>query len=123
VNTDAAGPALDAPGDADGPVFAEAWHAEVYALTASLIDGGLVTRAEWAEALGEAIRAAQAAGDADLGDTYYEHWLAALEGLCAAKGLALGPAVDQRAEDWREAYLHTPHGQPVELGGDAHPAG
>ncbi len=32
------------------------------------------------------IAAAQAAGDADLGDTYYRHWLAALETLVAAKG-------------------------------------
>ncbi len=107
----------------DGPVFAEAWHAEVYALATSLIERGLVSDAEWTEALSNAIRAAQAAGDPDLGDTYFEHWLAALEALCSAKGLALGPAVDERAADWRKAYLHTPHGQPVELPADAHPPG
>jgi nitrile hydratase accessory protein len=107
-----------APAHDDEPAFAEAWHAEVHALTTSLIDGGAFSRGEWTEALAAAIAAAQAAGDPDLGDTYYEHWLAALESLCAAKGLALGGAVDQRAAEWRQAYLHTPHGQPVEL----HPA-
>ena len=115
--TAAAGGGLPgAPGDG-GPVFAEAWHAEVYALTTSLIERGLVSDAEWTAALSNAIGAAQAAGDPDLGDTYYDHWLVALEALCTSKGLALGPAIDQRAADWREAYLHTPHGQPVELRG------
>jgi nitrile hydratase accessory protein len=108
-------PAPDSRG-ADEPVFAEAWHAEVYALVHALLERGVVTDAEWTEALSDAIRAARAAGDPDLGDTYYEHWLVALEAVCAAKGLAAGPSVDQRAAAWRDAYLRTPHGQPVELG-------
>jgi nitrile hydratase accessory protein len=80
-----------------------------------LAETGHITRAEWAEALGAAIRSAQAQGDPDLGDTYYEHCLAALESLCAAKGLLTPTALDERAEAWRHAYHHTPHGQPVEL--------
>ncbi|MEQ8805438.1 MAG: nitrile hydratase accessory protein, partial [Rhodospirillales bacterium] len=57
----------------------------------------------------------QAAGDPDTGETYSNHWLAALERLCADKGLALGDEVANRAEEWRDAYLATPHGQAVAL--------
>ena len=49
-------------------------------------------------------------------DTYYHHWLAALEALCLRKGAVAGPEVDRRQQAWREAYERTPHGQPVLLG-------
>ncbi|MFN0089434.1 MAG: nitrile hydratase accessory protein [Acidimicrobiales bacterium] len=100
---------------ADGPVFSELWEAEVFAAAQLLIDAGLFSGAEWSEALGEAIAAARARGDADLGDTYYEHWLAALESLCRAKGALSAAELDRRAREWRLAYERTPHGQPVEL--------
>ncbi|MCC6434071.1 MAG: nitrile hydratase accessory protein [Acidimicrobiales bacterium] len=103
------------PERAGGPVFDEVWQAEVFATAQVLADSGLFTWAEWTQALTDAIAAAQAAGDPDLGDTYYDHWLAALEGLCRAKGAVSPSELDARAEDWRRAYEHTPHGQPVEL--------
>lgn len=114
----AAGQAEQLPGlprDEGGPVFAEAWEAEAFAMTVALIDDGVFSWSEWSEALGAAITAAQAAGDPDLGDTYYHHWLAALETLCCRKGAVAGPEVDRRQQDWREAYERTPHGQPVLL--------
>lgn len=103
-------PALD-----DSPAFAEPWQAQVFALAVSLSRQGLFTGEEWAETLGAEIKAAQAAGDPDLGDTYYDHWLAALERLVAAKGAATPEQLAERKEQWRRAYLATPHGQPVEL--------
>ena len=110
-----AGTAVAPPGDADGPVFDETWQADAFALVQTMIDAGVCTPAEWSDALGAAIRAAQHAGDPDLGDTYYEHWAAALEALCTAKGLVDGAAIDHRQHEWASAYEHTPHGQPVEL--------
>jgi hypothetical protein len=65
--------------------------------------------------LSQEIKAAQERGDPDLGDTYYQHWLNALERLCIAKGLVDRETMHQRQEEWRHAYHHTPHGQPVEL--------
>ena len=65
--------------------------------------------------LSQEIQAAQERGDPDLGPTYYQHWLTALERLCIAKGLVSSRTCRQRKEEWRQAYLHTPHGQPVEL--------
>lgn len=99
----------------DGPAFCEPWQAQAFALANALIDKGIFTADEWANTLGAEIKRAQAAGDPDTGETYYNHWLAALERLCADKGLALGDEVATRAEEWRDAYLATPHGKPVAL--------
>ena len=95
--------------------FEEPWQVELLAVALTLAEGGCFTPAEWAEALGEAIVAAQQAGDPDLGNTYYDHCLSALEKLCAAKGLIVPSALDERTEAWRQAYLRTPHGEPVDL--------
>lgn len=103
------------PHDQDGPVFAEPWQAQAFALTVQLSAQGLFTWAEWAETLGAEIRAAGDAGDADLGDTYYTHWMRALERLSLEKSLVTPKAMESRTDDWRRAYQNTPHGQPVEL--------
>lgn len=109
------------PHDEDGPVFAEPWHAQAFALAVQLSEQGLFTWAEWTETIAAEIKAAGAAGDPDLGDTYYGHWLRALERLVQEKGAADAATLLRRKEDWRRAYLHTPHGMPVELSaGDPH---
>ena len=84
------------PRDADGPVFREPWEAQAFALAVTLHEAGCFTWAEWSRCLAEAIRAAQAAGDPDHGESYYRHWLAALERLLAAKGLVAPAALAQR---------------------------
>ena len=66
------------PRDADGPVFREPWEAQAFAMTLALHERGVFTWAEWAEALGAEIKRAQAGGDPDTSETYYQHWLAAL---------------------------------------------
>jgi len=101
------------------PVFTELWQAEAFAMVEALTDAGVFTAAEWSDALGAAIRTAQAAGDPDLGDTYYEHWVAALESLCVARGEIATAALDKCQNDWQRAYENTPHGHPVELRGQA----
>lgn len=106
-------PAL--PRDQDGPVFNEPWEAQAFALAVRLAEAGYFTWSEWVEVLSQEIKTAQERGDPDLGDTYYQHWLNALERLCTAKGLVGREEMCQRQEEWRRAYRHTPHGQPVEL--------
>ena len=103
------------PLDAEGPVFREPWEAQVFALAVTLSEAGLFTWDEWAQTLGAEIKAAQAAGDPDLGDTYYTHWQRALERLVAEKGAVDDAAIGERSDQWRRAYLNTPHGQPIEL--------
>jgi nitrile hydratase accessory protein len=102
-------------GDADQPVFAEPWQAQAFALVLSLHQRGLFSWPEWAAALAARITLAQAAGDADLGDTYYSHWLAALEDIVAAKGVSSGAELQRYASAWDHAADRTPHGQPIEL--------
>ena len=101
--------------DPDRPAFREPWQAEAFALTLALYERGVFTWAEWTAALAAEIRRAQAAGDPDTGETYYHHWLNALEGLAAAKGMT-DPATLARYRDaWGRAAERTPHGQPILL--------
>lgn len=103
------------PRDEGGPVFAEPWQAQAFALAVKLSEQGHYTWKEWAAALSHQLQEAARRGEPDDGSRYYEHWLAALERLVAEKGLASTDALTQRKAAWTAAYLHTPHGQPVEL--------
>jgi nitrile hydratase accessory protein len=103
------------PRDADGPVFREPWQAQAFAMTLALHARGVFTWAEWAAALGAEIKRAQAAGDPDTGETYYLHWLAALEKLVAEKGVTSGETLHCYRHAWEHACERTPHGQPIEL--------
>ena len=109
------------PRDSEGPVFAEPWEAQAFALAVKLSEQGHFTWKEWAATLAEELKAAASRGEADDGSRYYHHWLAALERLVAAKGLTDPPALLARKEAWAEAYRHTPHGKPVELSAASHP--
>ena len=103
------------PVDRDGPVFREPWEAQAFAMTVKLHEGGLFTWTEWAAALSAEIEAAQAAGDPDLGGTYYRHWLKALEGLVLARTHLPPDRLDPRAEAWPRAAERAPHGEPILL--------
>lgn len=103
------------PHDADGPVFAEPWQAQAFALTLKLHQDGQFTWTEWAETLAAEIKKAQAAGDPDDGSTYYHHWLAALETLAVTRGLATYSTLAKCKSDWETAFKRTPHGKPVRL--------
>jgi len=101
----------------DEPIFAEPWEARAFAIVVSLHERGLYTWAEWADALAARIKAAQAAGDPDVGDSYYHHWLGALEDLLARKGIG-STETERRRDAWQHAASRTPHGQPIELRAD-----
>ena len=103
------------PRDAEGPVFREPWEAQAFAMTLALHERGLFSWPEWAATLGEEIKRAQAAGDPDTGETYYRHWLNALERIVAAKGLADVTMLARYRHAWHHAADRTPHGTPIEL--------
>lgn len=105
----------DLPRDDEGPVFREPWEARAFAVALALHERGVFTWTEWAAALADQIKRAQAAGDADSGDTYYQHWLATLETLVAAKGVAPTDMLHQYRDAWDHAADRTPHGSPIEL--------
>lgn len=103
------------PQDEQGPVFSAPWQAQAFALVLALHERGAFSWTEWAAALTEAIRRAQAAGDPDRGDTYYQHWLDALEGLVIAKGLGDADRLHALEHAWEAAAQRTPHGLPIVL--------
>jgi nitrile hydratase accessory protein len=103
------------PRDKNGPVFREPWEAQAFAMALALQQRGLFTWSEWATTLGEEIRRAQSAGDPDTGETYYRHWLAALERLVAEKGVASEETLGRYRDAWDRAAERTPHGTPIEL--------
>lgn len=109
------------PGAVDAAPFAEPWQAQAFAMVVQLHAKGLFTWREWADTLAGCIAAAQAAGDADRGDTYYDHWLAALEQIVAMKGAASADELHRTAQAWDHAADRTPHGRPIELQAQDYP--
>ena len=124
----------DQPIENGEPVFKEPWEAQAFSLVIALHESGVFSWDEWSEALAQAIhRGLHPGGVNDVvqpveegpgdrmgekeerGDSYYQHWLVALEHLAIAKGLSEAGELAQSVQAWREAYLATPHGQPVEL--------
>jgi nitrile hydratase accessory protein len=102
--------------EAEGePVFREPWEAHAFAMAVQLHEQGLFTWPQWATTLAEEIERAQAAGDPDTGETYYHHWLAALERLVSESGAASAADQERTREAWRRAAERTPHGAPIEL--------
>lgn len=99
----------------EGPTFSAPWQAQAFALQTALRERGLIGADEWAQALGAAIRRAQAAGDPDDGSTYWRHWLDALETLLVAKGLANAETLHALEHAWEAAAERTPHGEPIAL--------
>ena len=103
------------PRDAEGPVFKEPWEAQAFSMAVALHQRGVFTWPEWAATLADEIKRAQAAGDPDTGETYYQHWLATLERLVSEKGIANRDALARYHDAWDRAADRTPHGTPIEL--------
>jgi nitrile hydratase accessory protein len=103
------------PQDPGGPVFREPWEAHAFAMALALHERGLFTWPEWATTLAYEIKHAQAQGDPDTGDTYYRHWLAALERLAAEKAAADPATLARYRAAWSRAASRTPHGVPIAL--------
>lgn len=100
------------PRDAEGPVFAEPWQAQAFVMAVLLHEQGLFTWPEWAATLGDEIARAPASRD---GSDYYLRWLAALERLVVARGVASAHSLAALAAAWRAAAAATPHGRPIVL--------
>lgn len=111
--TTASSLAVAAP--ADRPPFAAPWQAHAFALTLALHERGVFTWPQWTAALSAAIARAQERSEPDEGQTYYHHWLDALETLLLGRGLADADTLHALEHAWEDAAERTPHGQPVVL--------
>jgi nitrile hydratase accessory protein len=103
------------PRDDVGPTFAAPWEAQAFAMAVSLHERGIFTWPEWSRALARELADAAARGEPDDGTHYYEHWLAALEKLVAAKNVIPRDELERRVGEWDDAARATPHGKPIEL--------
>ena len=101
--------------DEESLQFSEPWQAQVFALAVSLSEVGLFSWQEWSDELSATILKAQEFGDPDLGSTYYQHWLKTLERMLTSKEVLDQTSIFQRMKIWEEAYLRTPHGQPIKI--------
>ena len=104
------------PSGADQPVFDEQWQAQALAMADLLIQSGQIEATDWSLTLGKYLKQWQS--EADNMTSYYRAVLAALAELINQQKLLSMDQIAQREEDWKTAYLSTPHGQPVKLSGD-----
>ena len=95
--------------------FDEPWQVEAFAIVVSLTRRGVFGWEEWARTFGRIIRAEPQRPEETVTAAYYRQWTAALESLTASSVGLEGNLVEERLELWRDAYLGTPHGRPVQL--------
>ena len=101
--------------DNGDPVFRDSWEAEAFAIGNLLIKQGFLSCSEWVEIFSQEIKAAQAQGDPDRGDTYFSHWCSALERICVERGLTNWGDYQEQLDLWHQAVLNTPHGIPLAI--------
>ena len=107
----------------DGTTFREPWQAKAFALVVLLHREGRFAWEDWVRTLATEIEASPQRADEDADQAYHRQFLAALESIAAATGMTSPDGMTRRTEAWRRAYLHTPHGQPVDLASaEAHDA-
>jgi len=98
------------------PVFEAPWHAQAFALAVSLEARGAFTWPEWTRIFGVVLAEHGLTRELDGGDDYFNAWVAALERICAEKGIAGAEDLRALRDAWEAAYLSTPHGAPVRIG-------
>ena len=97
------------------PAFSEPWHAQLFALTVSLNESGRLDWPDWAAAFSETLHRHGMSRDLDGGNDYFAAWLETLEDLLLKRGIAGSRDLKNLRKAWEDAYLSTPHGQPVKL--------
>lgn len=97
------------------PIFAEPWHAQVFALTVHLNEAGHFGWPDWAARFGATLAQHGLGKDLNGGSDYFAAWLETLEHLLADLSLTEPDAIAQIKTAWEAAYLATPHGDPVTL--------
>lgn len=107
---------LAIPAELEGALpFAEPWHGQLFALTIKSAQNGCFTWPDWAEKFSTNLATASAKGAPKDASLYYDIWLDTFESILLERGLADAAALSDLKAAWTDAYLHTPHGQPVEL--------
>lgn len=96
-------------------VFEQPWQAQAFALIVHLHQAGFFPWSDWVQTFSEVIARSPARQDESINDAYYRQWTTAMEQLVAQLGFTEVASITHRADEWRQAYLNTPHGEPVAL--------
>ena len=115
VAVPAPGPAAALLRENEGSAFRDVWEAKAFAMGNLLIKSGFISQKEWVDVFSEEILAAQAKGDPDRGDTYYNHWMNALERIAIERGVVDAKTLDEQQDLWALAVRNTPHGVALSL--------
>lgn len=95
--------------------FHKPWHAQIFALTVHLNEQGHFEWKDWSKTFSAAL---SSKGSKELiinDDDYYLIWLKTLEEFLGETVKLQSDEIIQYFQDWRAAFLNTPHGQPVKL--------
>ena len=106
----------DIPSNPDH-AFEEPWHAQLFAVTHAMSTKGHFEWSDWADHFANELRRADESGAPKDGSAYYDIWLGAFESFLVERGIADAETLTALKQSWTDAYLNTPHGEPVELGG------
>ena len=100
----------------DQITFQNPWHGQVFAITVQLSENGNFSWAEFVEIFGDSLKEARLKlSDLNGNDDYFNSWLVALEEIIVTKEIANSKILSVLKNDWINAYLSTPHGDPVKI--------
>ena len=101
--------------DAPAPVFEEPWHAQVFAITVAMNEAGVFQWTDWADRFGAMLKQHGLTRDLNGGSDYFHAWIETIEDFLADQKIALPTDLEVLKSAWEQAYLQTPHGQPVKI--------
>ncbi|MFT4715598.1 MAG: nitrile hydratase accessory protein [Paracoccaceae bacterium] len=93
--------------------FEAPWHGQAFALAVALNEAGHFSWPEWTDMFSAALKQAGAQKPLDGSDDYYGIWVQTLEEMLVSKSMTAPNNLAEMKSLWRDAFLETPHGQPV----------
>ena len=106
---------LALPQEHQGPAFDQPWQAEAFSILVALNEAGHFPWKDWVQLFSRVIKSAPALPGETANDAYYRQWAVALEEMAIGLGAVGKEEIAAREQEWRRAYLNTPHGRPVHL--------
>ena len=97
------------------PAFDEPWQAQAFSLLVALHRKQKFPWKNWAETFGAVIVREPSLAGESTNDTYYRQWVTALVEFLSRHDIVEEMEITAREEEWRKAYLNTPHGNSILL--------
>ncbi|MDP9565302.1 UNVERIFIED_ORG: nitrile hydratase accessory protein [Kosakonia oryzae] len=104
-----------APSVEESAPFEHPWQAQVFSLIVYLHQAGQFSWKAWVDVFSTEIKASPLQKGESINDAYYRQWVSAAEKMLLSLELTGKEDITRRTNEWRQAYLNTPHGMPVVL--------